>query len=69
MHKITRHTGTLPNGFVLWSVKADSAYPVTGGGVADIYTGTHNGKKVAIKVLRLLVMDEEPNKVKQVWPQ
>ena len=58
IRKITRHTYTLPEGFILKGTTKTSKDPVTCGGFADIYMGQHRGKEVALKVLRVRSQDK-----------
>lgn len=43
----------LPDSFVLTDVVKTSGHAISGGGFADIHLGSHAGKEVALKVLRV----------------
>jgi hypothetical protein len=66
IRKVTRQTGVLPKSFVLHGVKKSSEHPVSGGGFADIFMGTHAGREVALKVLRVFMTEENRKKIHRV---
>lgn len=68
IRKIVRQTGVLPPSFVLTGVVQVSEHPVSGGGFADIFTGKLEMQKVALKVLRVFVTEENRKKIHRVCP-
>ncbi|KIK56136.1 hypothetical protein GYMLUDRAFT_230425 [Collybiopsis luxurians FD-317 M1] len=49
----------LPSSLMLQEVKREGSNPVAGGGFADIWRGSLNGKSVCLKVLRFVVEQDE----------
>jgi hypothetical protein len=66
IRKIARHTGALPDTFVLNGVTKTSEHGVSGGGFANIYLGQYAGKQVALKVLRVFITPEEQRRAFRV---
>jgi hypothetical protein len=64
IRKIARQTGTLPTNFILQGVKRESEHVVACGGFADVYSGMYAGQKVALKVLRIIVKENQRKIIK-----
>jgi hypothetical protein len=66
IRKIARKTGTLPTSFILQDVKKEleSENAVAGGGFADVYIGMYAGRRVALKVLRVFVKENQRRIIK-----
>jgi hypothetical protein len=54
LRKICGSSGTLPNSYIISDgLEKIDEYAFTSGGFADVWRGTYNNKKVAIKAFRI----------------
>ncbi|KIK59358.1 hypothetical protein GYMLUDRAFT_245426 [Collybiopsis luxurians FD-317 M1] len=59
LRHLTRRFQILPSSLIINGIKREGQNPVAGGGFADIWRGSLNGKPVCLKVLRLIVEPDE----------
>ncbi|KAF9464908.1 kinase-like domain-containing protein [Collybia nuda] len=61
--RLSRTTDVYPARFKLQGVKLTDCYPYANGGFADVYRGTHEGRVVCLKAIRL----SKPSQVKYFY--
>jgi hypothetical protein len=66
VRKVAKYVGVLPSSFVLDGVKKSCDLAVNGGGFADVYEGTYQKQKVAIKVIRVFLTGENRKRIHRV---
>lgn len=66
IRKLARTFDMLPRSLTLHGVKKAEDHPCGGGGYADIYKGTYDGKLVALKVIRATVTESFRRRIHKV---